>query len=568
MVRTFGWVQDAASLRKLRLVVEIFVPGSSTHKQLDGRIRQLVFTEELQDRFLTELSRKPMSLQYRDLVGSHTSPRAMSPCDGIIQAAIPGQRREYLTDWPSDNYLRWAHCLGFVEYHVSTDSFSATPSAEELAGSEAGSGDEHKILETALLSYPPVMRCLELLRDGDHLTKFDIGNQLGFVGEEGFTSLPLGIFIRDLTQIQDSSERNSLVANSEGTSDKYARMIAGWCKQMGWLEQSPKLVEVQVASQNYSYTLGQAYTITSLGLSARRKGLGTNINSTIPKNVFWEMLATKSLNRNYVRSRRAHIVKALQVRARTLPNLQRLLEDAGFIENLATIADDLRGLLNIGLRIEESAGQFNLRDKVVGLAIPRIETRKDDLQALIDGCRERLTTVPHEYLVLIELSVSGKESMLFEAKTVELFISQFGFLGEHLGGPDKPDGIVYSDIQGHDDFGVIIDTKAYADGFNISAPERRKMTDYVDQNIRRHGSGWWDGFPGNVSEYRFLFVSSGFIGGYKAALERIKQTTNTSGAAISALNLLLLANEFQENKISLIDLKGILGAQDEIRVLV
>ena len=39
------------------------------------------------------------------------------------------------------------------------------------------------------LSYPPFVRLLSLLSENECMTKFEIGCQLGFIGEAGFTSV-------------------------------------------------------------------------------------------------------------------------------------------------------------------------------------------------------------------------------------------------------------------------------------------------------------------------------------------------------------------------------------------
>ena len=62
---------------------------------------------------------------------------------------------------------------------------------------------------------------------GSHLTKFEIGRQLGFVGEDGFTNLSQNILVRTLVAdggLEKKGIRN--LQNWEGTSDKYVRTIA------------------------------------------------------------------------------------------------------------------------------------------------------------------------------------------------------------------------------------------------------------------------------------------------------------------------------------------------------
>ena len=136
--------------------------------------------------------------------------------------------------------------------------------------------------------------------------------------------------------------------------------------------------------------------------------------------------------------------------------------------------------------------------------------------------------VPHDYLVLIPLSFSGREgSRLFEMKTVELLVDQCGFDGLRLGETDRPDGLIFTQKL-TEDYGVIIDTKAYSKSFNIPRPEADKMTRYVNENIQRdprHSPKWWEHFPSDVNLFKFLFVSSKFGGKYENQLQRISRST-------------------------------------------
>ena len=132
--------------------------------------------------------------------------------------------------------------------------------------------------------------------------------------------------------------------------------------------------------------------------------------------------------------------------------------------------------------------------------------------------------------------------------------SQCGFNGLHLGGANRPDGLIFTQ-ELPEDYGVIIDTKAYKESFNVPASERRKMIQYVNENIDRYESyptKWWKDFPTDLEIFKFLFVSGRFGGEYKEQLRWIAtRTQNTPGAAITAYNLLMLAEEIAKKKINL-----------------
>ncbi len=555
--RTFGWVQDSGKIENLRKTVEMFDRSSSTYQELiANRIPALVQEQDGRDRFLSELRRIPLKLKYTNLVGTAFNPRSESRCNGILQAAIKGQRREFIGDWPADNFLRWAHALGFIQFDKNADCFSITEVGLQYVTTKPGTSDETEILSQAFLSYPPVMRVLNLLADGSHLTKFEIGKQLGFVGEDGFTSLPQNILVRSLCQTENSSDRSKMLTNWDGTSDKYARMIANWLKHMGWVTQAKKRVAATFGDERCEYLIPQAYVITAEGLQARRRGLGTNIRSRISKSVFWEMLATKGKDRDYIRTRRALILQGIAGKSCSLQSLVQQLADRGFDESETTISNDLRGLTRIGLNIQQEQEGYFLQDTIKNLEIPGLSSEnkvKSDVQELVDECRAVLDHVPHDYLILIPMSFSNQESRLFEMKTTELLVDQCGFDGLHLGGADQPDGLIFTQKL-RENYGVIIDTKAYEHGFNIPASERDKMARYVSENNLRnqtHSQKWWRHFPSEINVFKFLFVSGKFIGTYETQLKRISELTQyTPGAAITSFNLLLLAEEIAKKTIT------------------
>ncbi len=573
-IRTFGWIQDPGKIENLRRTVEVFDDQSTTYRELiDTLIPTLVETQDGRNHFISELKRIPLKLKYKDLKGTAFTPRKDSRCNGIIQAAIKGQKREFISDWPADNFIRWAHALGFIHYDSGSDSFLITEFGLKYTKTEPDTSDEKEILSQAFLSYPPVMRVLNLLADGDHLTKFEIGKQLGFVGEDGFTNLPQNILVHSLAQIEDPKKKNKMLTDWEGTSDKYARMIARWLEYMGWVTQEEKQVVTTFGKKEHKSSIPQSYLITPAGLKARRRGLGTNIQKRIPKNVFWEMLATKGKDRSYIRTRRSLILQEITKKSLPVQALQQTLTNKGFNESETTIVNDLKGLEQIGLNIQQEQNGYFLRDTIQNLVVPSFateETVKSDIQDSIDRCRELLEHVSHDYLVLIPMSFSGREgSRLFEMKTVELLVDQCGFDGLRLGEADRPDGLIFT-RELAEDYGIIIDTKAYSKNFNIPAAERDKMTRYINENIQRdpiHSSKWWEHFPSDINLFKFLFVSGKFGGQYESQLQRISRSTHeTAGAAITSFNLLLLAEEIAKEKVNLQDVGEKFSCLSEVKI--
>jgi hypothetical protein len=572
--RTFGWIQDPGKFENLRRVVEVFFYDSKTNKELRLKIiPNLVEARDGRDKFINELSKQEIILTYSDLTGTSFTPRSSARCNGIIQAAIKGQRRPFISDWPADNFIRWAHALGFIEYIPKVDSFKITPIGIEYVQTKEESSEEYDILENAFLSYPPAVRILNLLSEGVVLTKFEIGGKLGFVGENGFTSLPQHILIKELALTEELSEKNKMKTDWEGSCDKYARMICGWLQKVGWVSQVGKEITVTINKEIYKEIIPHAYVITSKGLKARRGGLGLSKVKTIRKNIFWEMLATKTPDRDYIRTRRALILNELKRGYFSANQIkEKLMKNKDIFEDEFTILDDIEGFINIGINITKTSSsgelKFKLSDDIIDLLIPENvkEIKKEDKISLLkDKCRPLLNNVSRDFLSIIDIAYDSTQNRYFEMKTIQLLIDECGFDGEHLGGSRKPDGIIYAD-----NYGLIIDTKAYSQGYTLPISQADEMSRYIEENKTRdeiiNKNKWWEKFPKSINLFNYLFVSSEFKGRIKEQLQRISNVTNTNGGAINAFNLLLLAEKIKGDKLSgnTLDLNALIGINDEI----
>lgn len=119
--RAFGWVQDPSNLRSLCDVVAVFDSNSQKHKDLIRIIiPKIVEKRDGRDNLIKALQSTPLKIKYAELVGTSFTPRSMSRCNGIIQATVKGQGRDFIGDWPADNYVRWAHCFGFIKYNYDS----------------------------------------------------------------------------------------------------------------------------------------------------------------------------------------------------------------------------------------------------------------------------------------------------------------------------------------------------------------------------------------------------------------------------------------------------------------
>lgn len=563
--RTFGWVQDPSDFNALYRVVSIFNESSQIHKELvENKIAKLIEERDGRERLLIALNSRPLKLRYGDLVGTAFSPRSSARCNGIVQATVEGQQRPFISDWPADNFIRWAQCLGFIKYNYYDDTFEITEIGLEFSNSEEEKRSE--ILEEALLSYSPAVRILSLLEDGTPKTKFELGQNLGFVGEDGFTSIPQDILVMTLANEENIQEKNKLRTDTEGSSDKYARMISKWLIKLDLLKQITKTVTVQVGNLTYTENIGQSYVITTKGIKALNKARGKSKFKRIPKNISWEMLATKGVDRDYIRTRRAYIIKILSENKNgiTLEEIRDKLELLYMTSELFTVVkDDIEGLINIGLNITIKNSKYYFDDAINDFIIPRVKDNKNEKSEITikkDELREQLDTLSHEYLSLVDLSFDSKQNRLFEMKVVELLTKECKYKGLHLGGSRKPDGILYtSDLSVN--YGVIIDTKAYSKGYDLPISQVDEMTRYVEENNRRdknmNPNEWWNKFNEDVDEFYFTFISGEFKGNIEEKLERITIRTHRNGAAIAIMSLIKLANDIKAQRMDLKDLKDI-----------
>lgn len=560
--RAFGWVQDPSDFRSLCDVVSIFNKDTSKHVELKNSIiPRLVEERDGRQRLIDALNSNPLKITYADLVGTSFSPRSSARCNGIVQATVPGQVREFIGDWPADNFVRWAHALGFIEYHYEDDTFSITQNGIDLTNARTEgneiNAEEKQIITTAVLSYPPAVRILKLLAETEetHLTKFEIGKKLGFVGENGFTSLPQAILVRALAVEPSAQERNKMRSDWDGSSDKYARMIAKWLVKLGLAEQISKQITVSVAGIEYKETIGQAYMITAAGITALNRADGRSRHRRISKNVCFEMLATKGKDREFLRTRRAFILKVISEQDAPIctEEIKDYLESKGINAGVDTILDDIQGLINIGLNIITDGYEFFWNDSINDFTLPLPQDLTcSDLIEVKEEVREELTHLSHDYLALIDLAYDSTQNRLFEMKTIELLVEECGYQGTHLGGSRKPDGVCYTEGM-NSNYGVIIDTKAYSKGYNLPISQADEMERYIRENQTRdleiNPNAWWDIFPAQLDNFYFMFVSGHFKGNYMNQIDRIERNTGISGAAIEIKRLLITANGYKAGTI-------------------
>ena len=579
--RTFGWVQNPGDLKKLKKVVGIFKAGSAENLDLVSNKLPLLLTYGLisnddYNDFIAELNKTDIEIDYSKLKGKGSGSRTRKDaiCTGIIQAIIEAQqnktysdvagnsitiKKPYTDDWTAEGFLRWAISCGLLEYVKDDDKCKITPLGEELANAPDNSPAETEALTKALLSYPPVIRILSLLEAQDEQTKFDLGSKLGFKGEMGFTSMPQDAYLCDYCEATTAGERTNVRSNEEGDSNKYARGIASWCMQMGWVESNQKDVTETYRRKSYTAKL-QTYSITRKGEKALIKARGNSSNPRLARVLMFEMLASNKVSSaNYLRFVRACIIKALTSSDKSTDQLKKALKGYELDVDDTAIKDHIEGLISIGLEITENAGKYRLLDKIECLEIPaRTECVKDNVVDIKDRVRNKLIHLDHKYLALIDLAYSDAASRAkknadareFEIQTADLFTKELSFNGQRLGDSRKPDVIISYGLDG-----TIVDNKSYKDGFNISRTCADEMSRYINENNLRQKSlnpnEWWKNFDSTITAYTFLFITSYLKGQFEDQLEYVSNANGgIKGAAIGVESLLYLSEGIKAGRIS------------------
>lgn len=565
--RTFGWVQNPSDFRKLKKTVQGFDPSSDHYKKMkDHLIKEEIYFPEDKEKFQNALDNCVSEFSYRDLVGDsfdknhkRAKKRSDSVANSLLQISILPQSaktksKRYTDNWTADGFLRWAVSLNFVSYNRVKDTFKITTLGKKFSESKDDSEEENNILKKVMLRYPPATRILSLLDNSKSgMTKFSIGNQLGFIGEKGFTSYNEDLMI-DWLKSADSKELAKIRVDVEGTSDKYARMICGWLSKLNLVK---KKTTTYLNSKNESITGFQEYSITAEGAHAIRQANGSSKNKMLPKFVMWEFLATEksegdSRSREYIRTRRAYTLKALK-NNHTLDTVLSFLKLHNIREEKQTLISDLQKLISFGIRISINKESVILRDDIVDFTIPNETFSLVESNIAFEKIKNQFrkhSKIPEKYLVLFDIAFDPKRNRDFEIITAGLFKDIYGLKAVHLGGGNKPDGAIYNKK-----FGIILDTKAYGGGYGKNIGQIDEMVRYIEDNskrdIERNPNKWWEVFDADIpsDQYYYLWVSGKFKKTFKEQLYQTHLRTNVNGGGLEVYQLLLGADAVQKKNL-------------------
>lgn len=574
--RTFGWIQNPSDFTKLKKTVQVFDPESNQYKELANHIiDDVIYFKNDKEHLQKKLDNKVSEFTYEELVGSSRDKNGKSPksrkdavANSLLQVTILPQsaktrRKLYTDNWTADGFLRWAVSLNFVSYNRKKDTFKITPLGKRLSRTTDNSDDELNVLREAILSYPPATRVLSLLATNPKqaLTKFAIGSKLGFTGEKGFTSYDEDLMIDWLKSSTSSKERQHIKANIEGTSDKYARMIAGWLIKL-------KLVKKNTANYNLSdkTTISgfQTYSITGPGLHAINQVNGSSKNKTKTKFVMWEFLAIagkkdSEQTRDFIRTRRAKIILGLK-NHHTIPALIEFLKREGFNMDESLLNSEIKKLISFGLRIKIKGKSIKLLDNIVGIDIPQqtFTPAEADLKSEeVKNYYRKITKLPENYIELLDIAFDSQRHRDFEIITASLFKDCYGLSSVHLGGQNKPDGVVFNS-----NFGIILDTKAYEKGYGKHVGQIDEMCRYIEENKDRNKlhqpNEWWNNFEEDIpkNQYYYLWVSGKFLPQFNDQLKQTHYRSRINGGGLDVFQLLLGADAVMKGKLDVNTLPG------------
>ena len=567
-----SWVQNCHSFSNLRKVIEIFVPGSNNHSYLSlTKIPKIVSDISVQNELLLFLN-NPSNIPLYVLKGTSFTPRSSAQCNGLVQAAIDGQRRLFVDDWTAINFIKWAVICNFLDYDEDKQLFNITQLGRNLVATEIDSSEEKEFFKKGLSTYPPIFRILSLLDKNltTPLTKFDLGKNLGFTNEVGFTSYPFEILIQSFDGLS-KKERNKLKTDCEGTSDKYARGICSWLLEL------QLIIKKTILIKNVKI---DGYSIHANGKKFLNQIIGNSSNKKITKNLSLTMLGggvkgDKDKNTDYIRNRRGNLLNNVLSTMNSPLSIQEIcknLTNYGINENETVILNDLKGLINIGINIQEVNDKYYFNDDII---LPSILNRqvvkhKDIIQDRHDKILSLVSDPIKKFSQLILLAHEGKNNKLFESKVMDLLLKTAQFEGKYLGGASRPDGIIifpYQNNQGEvKRLGVLLDQKAYENGYNVPIGQSDAMSRYIEEYQRKdpllNKNLWWQEFK--CDEIAFCFISGEFNGSFNNKIQRISHGRGVNGAVITIDNLLLLCDKKINNHLSATEMALLFQSGKEI----
>lgn len=568
--QTLGLGQDVShDLTNIVKVAALFVKNSKICKDLqgdennEGRLKKVTLD-----------AGAPMDV-YRELLGALEKEKLTKKqlvslknlgrkpyASGLIRAIFKGQRSVAIVDWAAQNYLSVAIGMGLVDLCYSDNYYFLTKfgkKAVELF--DDGKTEELKdFMLNRLYEYPYAAWLIRLVNKNPSksYTKFDLGENFGFIDEPGFISLPEDLYVDGILQAKsqnDVAEVKRIRENFESTSDKYMRWLAGVLVNYDLLKETKKTYSKKIGAKKYSVSL-QAYKITYKGMQALNKVNGGSKYSRSKKRVRWEYLAPKVDNAKKRKTSRALILKFLSEAPEGIDNVSlsnKINKIEPSINSISEqVSDDIEGLNRLGIEIDIKGNKFVLKDKLFDFIIP-VKKNFTFTSSCADKVKKTilpaLKKLDHKYLQAVDIAYKKKttntENTLLEILSTDLFVKEMNFNGFHLGGSNKPDGFAYTKDK---KIGLILDSKAYSSGFAVTKSSTDAMARYIRQyNKRNDNSKWWINIPKDIKNTYFLYISSYYIGNYSKQLIDFEHGNEMEGGLAEIAKLILVAEKVKEN---------------------
>ena len=400
------------------------------------------------------------------------------------------------------------------------------------------SQEEIELFKKGILTNPPVIQVLTLLNNSKHngksLSKYDIGAQLGYAGDRGFTHIEADYVASIGASFNDK----------EGDADKWARTIISWLQQVGWVVPGEKL--------DYSGKSLKTYTTTEEVENVLRYSA-----KSITKYVPQEMLCSeKNPFADIVQKRRFAILKALTGRTPThLNDLIMKINETGLTIDIETVQFELTSLSQAGFQIDHDHDLYCMQDHLI------LDEKKEQSNIVDVSSKDNLEKNIEHYVVKYEDSIpsklgdslirygsTGKDNCVEFEGAVTRFFTFMGYESTQLGqGNGRVADVIarYKSSKIAQSYGLIIDAKAYKK-YNFNAGDIRKMKEYIilHQEELMHEM---------IPKHAFAFVSMDFVP-EENALKEISDDTSVNGTAIDVYTLLELGALISKQKLNKSDL--------------
>lgn len=577
--RTYGLGQDISQdLTNLVKVASLFVKKSKIHNSLMSEWLDIrVIDKDINFELKEVLSTQIITPSHKQLAGTRTKKEANS----LVQAMFEGQgERLAIVDWAASNYVSVTVAFGLIEFNRNTDTYYITELGEKAVWLLENANKEalDLFLLDRLLEYPYTAWMLRLLgnKPNQEFTKFDFGENFGFIDEAGFSTLPKNIYLDALAETyanDDIQSRKKLKSNYESTGDKYMRWLAGVLVDYGLVNSIRSNDDHIYNGKSYNLYVSLKYKISARGLEALRKVNGISSHRRTKKRVRWEYLAPKAQDSILKKTSRSLMLKYLSESKKGLLATElasKINQELPKINvSSEEVSDDIEGLNRIGIEISKKNDLLFLEEELFDFEIPiaiNKEIEKNELDSLKDKVRIYLKNTEHHYLKGIDIAYKNRTSAMenteLEVLSADLLTKELGLNGKHMGGTGRPDGVAYNDK-----FVFVLDSKAYSKGFPMIKSNTDPMLRYLSElkarniNVKPH---WWKDIPVGIKDTYFVYVSGRFTGEYRSLLQAFKDSTGCNGGALEIIKLLLLVENYKRKKINIDEVKKEILDSDRI----